>query len=71
MTKTIPLTITRANLDYELEVKCSFSFHEGTEGTLTDQRGWELDDYRIVSSELSGEVILTDSEMDQLLEKIS
>jgi hypothetical protein len=64
----VRLLITRGDNDYELIVDVMAEFNQGTEGTDADRRGWELVEYNITSSELSGEVILTNQESDTLLE---
>jgi|GEM_PF-6660165 len=69
MTKTIPMTITRGQNDYEIEVRATLEKIEEVPGSVINAGGWCVSDYDIVSTELSGIETLTDIELEVLCEE--
>ena len=72
-TETATISIERGGKEYEIEARCFLQWEEpeGEGSGIYGQRGgWVLEDYEITSSELSGDIELTDDEIERLEEAI-
>ena len=73
MTTTHTHTIVRGGNEYAVTAQIDLRWlspeGEGS-GILGDTAGWYIHDYKILSSELSGDVVFTDKELQDIFEDI-